>query len=284
MRRNMVRCLLTLLLFSFMLSHAFADEPTSSPDQQLQNIIELLQGDSRQEALRKLEIQDDDLATYVQGSKDAELYMLLSRAYYYAEMDTKAIETFNSALQLDLSISDAYFYIGLIHRYANDLDAAEKSLRDAIKTNAKDEKYFLELGRTLVMKEDLSKASTAYKNALALNKESFDANFNLATIYAMEDDVDNAEKHFFAAIEQDPSDLVSHYNLGQLYQNILQHKLAIEQFEKVVELNPNDWRAIAKLVQGNEALNNYPARNAAIESIYEIWRMGNAPIFSGDLE
>lgn len=261
-----------LLLTLLVSSHSFADELTSRPNEQLQNIIDLFQGDSRDDALSQLELRESDLVAFIRQSKDAGSYMLLGRTYFYAEMDSKAIETFKSALQLDPSLSKAHYFVGLIHRYADDLDGAEVSFRHAIAINSNDENYFVELGRTLARKGDLPSASTAYKKALALNKEIFDANFNLATIYANEGDVDSAEKYFLAAIEQEPNDQDSHYNLGQLYQNTNQHNLAIKRFGKVVELYPNDWRALAKLVQENEAVNEYAARDFAIETIYEVWR------------
>ena len=92
------------------------------------------------------------------------------------------------------------------------------------------------------------------------------------SIYASEDDTDSAEKHLLAAIKQKPDDVDSHYNLGQLYQDTKQYRFAIKRFETVVELAPNDWRAISKLVQVNEAASDYAARDAAIERIYEVWR------------
>lgn len=268
----MIRGFLTFLLMVFAISNAFANESASRPSEQLQNIIDLLQGDSREDALSQLKLHEGNLIAAIHESKDAAAYMLMGRAYFFAEMDTKAIETFSSALQIDPLQSDAHFFIGLIHRYADDLDGAEKSFREAIAGKNNDEKYFIELGRTLLMKDDQTSASTAYKNALTLNEESFDANFNLAAIYAIEGDVDKAEKYYLAAIDQEPDHLNSHYNLGQLYQNAKKHNLAIKQFEKVIKLNPNEWQAIAKLVQENEAMKDYAARNFAIEAIYEVWR------------
>ncbi|MDB2438485.1 tetratricopeptide repeat protein [Hellea sp.] len=260
------------LLAILLSSHSFANEVTSKPNEQLQGIIDLFQGDSHEDALNQLKLKEEDLAAFVSESKDAEIYMLLGCVYFYAEMDTKAIETFKSALQLAPSLSDAYFYIGLINQYADNLDGAEESFRDAIALNSNDEKYFVSLGRTHEMQDNLASASIAYKKALALNSGNFDANFNLATIYAIAGDASSAKKYYLAAIEQKPNDVDSHYNLGQLYQNKSQHELAINQFKKVVELNPNEWRALAKLVQENEAIKDYPARDFAIEKIYDVWR------------
>ena len=128
------------------------------------------------------------------------------------------------------------------------------------------------MGRTLEIKGDLTNAAIAYSSALSLNESNFDAHFNLATIYAKEGDTERAEKHYLASIELEPDDVDSHYNLGQLYQNTEQYDSAIKQFTKVVELDEGDWRAVSKLVQLNEAVNDFAARDAAVNKIYDVWR------------
>lgn len=268
----MIKRLFPFLLILFMSGHGYANEQITSPSEQLEDIIELLQGESRETALKTLELHEKEFLATLRETKDADAYILLGRAFFYAEMDAKASETFLTVLQLDPSQSDAHFFIGRIQAYANDHQAAETSYRKAIAINNKEEKYFLELGRVLLIKEDQTAALTAYMNALAINEKSADANFNLGTLFAITGDSSKAEKYFLAAVDAEPENLTSHYNLGQLYQNAKQHKLAIKHFEKVIELDPNEWQAIQKLVQENEAIKNYAARDAAIKAIYKVWR------------
>lgn len=268
-----MKYLLITLLTLCIGGYSFAEDSPSMPIEQLQNIIDQFQGNSPEDALRQLELHENNLAVSVRRSKNVRAYMLLGQAYFYAEMDAKAIETLNSALQLDASQSKAHYLIGLMHSFADDFDSAEESFRKAIAINSNDEAYFVALGHTLESKNAKAAASTAYKKALSLNSKSFDANSSLATIHAEAGDVKNAKKHFLAALELKPDDLDTHYNLGQLYQNLRQHKLAITQFERVVEINPNDWRTLAKLVQENEALGQYAARDSAIDAIYKVWRL-----------
>lgn len=267
----MIKYVVPFLFILFATSCSSAETPVQ-PEDKLQEIIKLIDDNLHQDAFEQLQLHESSIVASVHESKDAASYLLLGRTYFYAEMDSKAVEALTTALELDSSLSDAHFFIGLIHRYSDDLEGAEEAFREAISVNSQDEKYFVELGRTLEGKGDSASASTVYKDALALNPASFDANVSLATIYADAGDTESAEKHYLAALEQAPNDLDAHYNLGQLYQNTTQHPLAIEQFNAVVELNPKDWRAIAKLVQENEAVNHYAARDTAIDKIYEVWR------------
>lgn len=267
-----LKCALLAVVSLLAVNGAFAGEPDTSPHEQLQEIIDLFQGDRSEEAAAQLELDENELVEAVRASADADAYMLLGRTYFYAEMDAKAVEAFEDALRLDPSLSRAHFFIGLVHRYSGDLESSVKSFRRAIALDDKDEGAVVELGRALQSTGDLGAASEAYKNALVIDERNLDAHIQLAAIYTDLGDTFAAEKHFLAAVEQIPDDVDTNYNLGQLYQNSGQHDSAIKQFEKVVELEPTDWRAIAKLVQENEAIGETAARDAAIEKIYAIWR------------
>lgn len=260
------------LLSVFLIHSAFAETPGAAPHQQLQEIVDLFKDDQSEDATARLKLAEGELAAAVRASGDAEAFMLLGRAYFYAEMDAKAQDAFEAALVLDPSLSRAHFFVGLIQRYAGDLEISAQSFRSAIALDGTDEETFVELGRTLQGKGDPGAASEAYKSALAIDPKNLHANFHLATIYAEAGDTAGAEKHYLVVVGQIPDDVDVNYNLGQLYQSSGQHRLAIERFEKVVEQAPNEWQAIAKLVQENEALGDTAARDSAIEKIYEVWR------------
>ena len=254
------------------MNYSFADSTESSPHQQLQKIIDLFKDDLPQEAIAQLQQGEDEWIPDIRAAEDAQGFMLLGRAYFYAEMDAEAFEAFEAALLLDRSLSRAHFFVGLLQKYAGDLGSAEQSFRNAIDLNEQDEDSFIELGRTLQAKGDLSGASAAYENALLLDRSSVEISLELAIVYAQLGDTANAERYFLTAIAQNPDHIDANYNLGQLYQSTQQHRLAIERFQHVIKLTPNDWRAISKLVQENEALGDIPARDMAIEKIYAVWR------------
>ena len=262
-------CMALLSLFAMNISSA--GEPERTPNQQLQDVIELFTKHSQADALSQLQLGENSIVDAVRASNNAADYLLLGRAYFYAEMDAKAITALETALTLDPSLARAHFFIGLIHMYSADTAGAEQSMRRAIAIDNQDPDYFVELGHILTDKNDSDGAVKAYQYALALDETSFRANYNLATILAGQSDTAGAERHYLAALKQKPASIDANYNLGQLYQTAEQHSLAITQFEKVVALNPTDWQAMAKLVQENEALGQTEARDAAITQIYKVW-------------
>jgi tetratricopeptide (TPR) repeat protein len=254
-----------------------ADQLPDDNAEQLQELIQLFNSNSSEKALEQLELQEAALVEAINASKDPEAYLLLGRLYFYAEMDPKAKAALGAALEYDPALSDAHFFLGLVHKYAGELDSAEQSFRNATELPNPDEAYFIELGTVLEAKGDTSSALMAYKNVLAIDSSNFDANFRSANIYATDGVHEEAEKHYLAALRQDPSDIDSNYNLGQLYQNTNQHRSAVRYFSRVVELDATDWTAMAKIVQSSAAQGDIETRDAAIESIYEAWRRGQSP-------
>lgn len=263
-----------VLLFhgNFLLAEQIPDANT----EQLQELVNLFQGGSSEEALRRFQLQEAALLEAVGESKDPQAYLLLGRLYFYAEMDPKAMSALSAALEYDPSLSDAHFFTGLVHKYAGELDSAEQSFRNATEVGNPDAVYFVELGIVLEEQEESNSALMAYNSALEIDNSNFDANFRSANIYAEGGAYEEAEEHYLAAIQQEPNDINSNYNLGQLYQNTGQHRSAISYFSKVVELDATDWRTYAKIVQSSQAHGDVEKRDAAIESIYEIWRGGTS--------
>lgn len=266
-----------LLTFLFLLLYSGYSLAIPLPDdkaKKLHEIIKLFKNKSNKEATKQLTEHEIKLLKAINVSKDAEAYLLLGRAYFYAAMDSKAKDTFNKALKYNPKLSDAHFFTALINIYANNLDAAVASFRSAIKINSNNENYYLELGRVLEKKKDDKAALIEYKNALNINKMNFSANFNSANIYIGQGYNKKAEKYYLQAIKIKPDNLNVNYNLGQLYQNTKQHPLAIKYFSKIIQLDSSEWRALAKIIQENQALGKLVERDAAIKKMYALWRKG----------
>ena len=269
----MKHILLLLLLCS---NYLHASPLAVDKQNKIQEIIELFQQKSNDTAIKQLKLHEDMLLEAIDASEDAHAYMLLGRAYFYAEQDSKAKNAFNAALRYNSMLPGAHFFIGLINKYSSNFDDAEKSFRNAIELDIDNDNYYFELGVLLEKKNDTKSALKEYLHALKINKLNSGANFNAANIYISMGDNENAEKRYLAAVKTDPDNISTNYNLGQLYQNTNQHLLAIKYFSKVVELDPLEWRALAKVIQGNHALGNFSERDVAINKIYSLWRSGAA--------
>lgn len=269
---NMKKILLILIIVSGF-SNALAS--TMSDGDKLLEIVSLFKTGPSHEAIKQLKEHETKIIEAVAKSKDGESYLLLGRAYFYAEMDSKAEKALRTALTYNDTLSDAHFFIGLINMYSGNVADAEVSFKNAIKLDGTNASYFVELGRIQEKSNKSDFAFDAYKKALDIDDLNYTANFNIANIYFGKGENEKAELHYLAALKKRPDNINLNSNLGQLYQNTNQHVKARVYFSKVVKIDPNAWRAAAKLVQVNQAIGDIPERDKAIENIYSLWREGN---------
>lgn len=258
-----------VFLFSlFFISHIAIASPQLSHDK-LNEIVELFINGSKESATQELIDNEDSL---IKGLGDnGATYLLLGRAYFYAELDSKAKGVLIKALSYDEKLHKAHYFIGLIYMYANEFQLAADSFKKAISIDGSRENYFVELGRMQEKLSDTNSAMSQYIKALNINHQNYTANLKVANIYTEKKDFINAEKHYLEALKIKPENLLLNYNLGQLYQSIKKHDLALNYFSKVVKLDPLDWRAVAKIVQESEAVGNIPERDRFIVKIYNLW-------------
>ena len=266
--------LLLILIFVSGFSNALPLPETEK--ETLQEIVGLFKKGSNNEALQKLQKHEKTLIEALGKSKDGESYLTLGRAYFYAEMDAEAEKALKIALTYNASLSEAHFFIGLINMYSGSLDNAEKSFKSAIELDDVKENYFVELGRIQEKKNKPDLAFELYKRALDINDLNYIANFNIANIYLSRGENEKAEKHYLLALNKRPDNVNLNSNLGQLYQNTDQNAKAKIFFSKVIELDPTDWRAAAKIVQLNQAIGDFSERDKSIINIYNLWRKGSA--------
>lgn len=260
-----------LVLLFFISSFSYASPSIEDSDQQLNKILDLFISGSKDQAIQLLKSNEEALLKNLIDSSNADSYLLLGRIYFYAEMDVKAENVLNTALSYNKTLPKAHYFIGLINMYANKLLMAETSFEKAIGLDDSNERFFIELGRINERLEKLESAMLNYKKALSLNQLNYTANFNLANLYVGKNDNDKAEKHYKLALKTKPDNLLLNYNLGQLYQTNKSHELALKYFSKVIELDSTNWRAVAKVIQENQALGKISERNHSIKYIYKLW-------------
>lgn len=63
-------------------------------------------------------------------------------------------------------------------------------------------------------------------------------------------------------------------NIAQCYQILEQQKLSLEWWQKLLKLEPQNWRAWAKVIQCSQALNDLKQRDAARETVIDLNKQG----------
>ena len=204
----------------------------------------------------------------------ADLHYQLGRACYFLERDDTALREFDRAIALDPKHSGAYFFKGVILRLRDDADQASKALQKACALDPENSNVWTEYGLALLDVDDKKEARRAFEKALRANDRNSQALFQLSIFNYEDGNHALALDQMRKSIEIAPEAIGAHYNLGQWYQLAGENKMALEQFRDVVRLDPDDERALAKVVQCSQALHQSEERDDARRSLQQLHKAG----------
>jgi cytochrome c-type biogenesis protein CcmH/NrfG len=120
-----------------------------------------------------------------------------------------------------------------------------KLLEDFVKKEPGNVNAWIRLGNTLMDNRRFAEAADAYQKALAIEPKNVDVRVDLGTCYRNIGKPDIAVTEYKKALEIDPRHLNGHRNLGVVLADDLHDKAqAIKEFEKVLELSPNEPDAV----------------------------------------
>lgn len=90
--------------------------------------------------------------------------------------------------------------------------------------------------------------------------------------------LEQAAKIFQAQLDKpdfDPSTLAEQVsNTAQMYQNLELQKQSLDWWQKLIKIEPDNWRAWAKIVQCSQALNDMKQRDDAREKVIALYKQG----------
>ena len=182
---------------------------------------------------------------------------------YFAKHDIQdtvyARQMFNRALEVDPDYGRAW--AGLAYTYGFEylyFNAAEVNRDEALRTSQKALELAPELSETHVsagiahcMMQDYENAEAAFEKAIELDPKSYDAWYFFGRSKVHEGDLERALKLFDRASKVRPEDCQSLLLQQQLFHSLGDHKRELESARKgieraraVLELNPDDNRAL----------------------------------------
>jgi len=192
------------------------------------------------------------------------------------------IEDFKQVVELEPNRAEAYFNIAMLYKEMEADDTARTYFERTIKANPSYPGAYAELGRISEKKGELSRAIDEYKKEIAINDSSAIAHQRLGYLYSHHlNDLVKAEAEFQKALkldpdridtlvhygnilytlekygqsadmfervlQQDPKNPTANYNLALVYERWGKTKLAIEQWQKFLNMNPpGSWAEEAR--------------------------------------
>jgi len=176
--------------------------------------------------------------------------------------DGKAARAFNQAFRLaeikqdkNFKFDQAYYKLGkAYHQDYYERDKAIENFKKAIAINQQFPDVHYSLGLTYYYQDNmLDSAKAEFETELLLNDEHEDSNFYLGLVYNDERQIEKAINQIQKVVQINPNNGKAYEWLGYLYKEDNQLKPAIEHYKKAAELDSKDSRySLAKIYFENE--------------------------------
>ncbi len=225
------------------------------------------------------------------NSKDPQLFLLLSDLYFALESPQNSIDALKKALELDpenqsafLKLAEIYllkgeyataqqyaetvlrlnsenaeaFYLKAIARLEQgDTAGAVNNLKLSARIDTVNFMAFMQLASIYDRKED-TLAIDYYRKALKIRPADEKALFLLAASYQRHRQFEKALDTYAALTARYPNNLNAVFNSGYIYLVELEdYQAAAQEFQRVIELNPKEVRAVYNLGRAFEAMELY---------------------------
>ncbi|HYL10912.1 MAG TPA: tetratricopeptide repeat protein [Candidatus Acidoferrales bacterium] len=165
----------------------------------------------------------------------------------------RAVEQYREILRLDPQDTEAALWLSRLYRLQNQHGKAEQTLRDLLKRDPQNESGVEQLTQLLA---DEGKSADAILLLEGIVQRSPTPNLldMLGDAYTQAKDPAKAEMAFRKAVELDPSEASHRRGLGQSLLTQEKYKEALEQYQKLAEMEPDDAETYLRLSQAYRGL------------------------------
>jgi tetratricopeptide (TPR) repeat protein len=139
----------------------------------------------------------------------------------------RAIQVLQHALEVKLETDKIYSRLGIDYLHLNHLDKAIEAMTQASRINPADVNNLLNLGMAHLRLGRVDEADRAFRAITAQNDRYAPAHNGLGLVAVKREDAETARREFEKALEVNPDDLNSLLDLGILYQKTGNKKQAL---------------------------------------------------------
>ena len=185
-------------------------------------------------------------ASTKQNPKNAKAQYHLGNLLREMKQPNEAESAYQAAIAADDDFVAAWNNLGVVQAEQGKIDEAIKTLQRAIRIDAGFLESHNQLGKIfLSYRKDLGAARRHFLAVLKRNVDHFEGNYYLAVALDEENDLAGARKHYEQALRGQPGFVLAIYNLGNVYRRLKETKKALEQFRKVLNIDPGHPTASA---------------------------------------
>jgi tetratricopeptide (TPR) repeat protein len=170
----------------------------------------------------------------------------LGQAYEQLGLPQEAISAYEWCLSLQPDNGDSIFYLAHALEREGQFERAGELYRRGLASNPKYGDLAIGLARVLLRQNRSAEAKTLVSDVLQRQPENTDALYVIGTIYFREGDLTHARQYFEKGIMQSDDNVDFHLALARLAEKEDNVADAIVQYNRVVELDPEDKGVRAK--------------------------------------
>jgi len=191
------------------------------------------------------------------------------QAYQRGDLTT-AEEEFETSLQIDETLVNAQYMLGIIARRRGNTTEAIDRYRAAIEIDENYERAWLALGIAYESIARDQQALDAYRRATEINANYENAWNRLGLLLTDMENYNEAIQAFQRAIQLEPSESGNYEGLGIAYMQQGQYQLAVEQFTTATGLSSDNENLYYRLSNAYENLGDYAEMRDAAQNALNI--------------
>ncbi|MBR6127275.1 tetratricopeptide repeat protein [bacterium] len=186
---------------------------------------------------------------YKGALKDYNKAILLNPKLSIA-LDNKAKLVSEVCLEDDSTFSEKYYLsLGIGDVNKGNFTEAVENFNEALKYNPLSSLVHFYRGVAFQSMNKIDEAIDAYTKSIEINKKMIDAYFNRGQLL-FKDNPKQAMDDFVTAVALDPKFIDAYYSIAAIQKNMGQYKEAVQNLDKILEIEPNavNAKALKKLI------------------------------------
>ncbi|WP_196885055.1 tetratricopeptide repeat protein [Aureivirga sp. CE67] len=244
--------------------------------------------DKKLEELYLEEKYDELIKNYASKDEDysGEAYYYIGKAYYMKSDDTNCIKYMDLSIEKNPMAADAFYFKGKSFQYLDQYEKSLEFLKKAEELNNTISVYQSSIGDSYYNLKKYDEAIEYYKKATKHEKVDKRPFSMLGQIYSEKNKNEEALKYYYLAKEKDQTKAEEYantvFNIGLLELLSKNYDKAEKAFAEVLELVPNDYHAVAKMIQVYYAKKQYEKAEPFREILYDAKKKNLLPEFMSD--
>lgn len=164
-------------------------------------------------------------------------------AFYNVQNMKGAQHGFLTAMDINPKDTLAAFYAGIVSNQLGDEENTKKAFFQYLEIGGTDPAVYFSLATKAQEAEDYETATKYLKEGIEKNPEDKDLKAALINVYLAANKLDHAINDLEKLVEVDPNNTVNLLNLGILYDNKDDDEMALSYYAKVLALEPDNYDA-----------------------------------------